>query len=140
MRPTILAASDIDLIPRLRSLKSDGARLIFATSGRQCLGQLRDLTPELIIIDERLPDSRGSDIASRIKQVPRLKNVPLLMLLPEQNSDRFRTEAALIGANAVLVRPISSASLRALVGELLGPVAATSPVDARPPDQPWASG
>ena len=140
MTPTIVTAGDIDLMPLFTSLKSDGVTLIPTLTGRQCLSQLRDITPDLIIIDEHLSDSRGSDITSSIKRVSRLKSVPLLMLIPQRNSDRLKTEAAMVGADAVLVRPISTERLRATVRNLLGRVAGTSPFDARPPGRPSAPG
>lgn len=119
MNPTILTAGDLDLLPLFTSLKADGATLVPSLSGRQCLGQLRTFTPDAIVIDERLPDCRGTDICSRIKRVARLRNVPLIMIVPQQNSDRLATEATLVGADAVLVRPVTSAQLREKVVQLL---------------------
>jgi DNA-binding response OmpR family regulator len=139
MTATILTAGDIDLMPLFAPLKPDGASLIATLSGRQCLSQLRNTTPELIIIDEHLPDARGSDIGSRIKQVSRLKHVPLVLPIPERNSERLRTEAALIGADAVLVRPASSERLRATVRQLLARADRIAPIEASVPVQPPVS-
>jgi DNA-binding response OmpR family regulator len=118
MARTILSAGDIDLMPLFTALKADGASLVATLTGRQCLGQLREITPDLIVIDERLPDARGSDICSRVKRVSRLKQVPVILLIPQKNSERLTTEAAMIGADAVLIRPVSRERLLAKVREL----------------------
>lgn len=120
MARTILTAGDIDLMPLFTSLKTDGASLVATLTGRQCLAQLRETTPDLIILDERLVDARGSDICSRIKRVSRLKSVPVILMIPEKNSDRLTTEAALVGADAVLIRPVSRERLLTKARELMG--------------------
>jgi DNA-binding response OmpR family regulator len=135
MARTILSAGDIDLMPLFTALKADGASLVATLTGRQCLGQLRDITPDMIVIDERLPDLRGSDICSRIKRVSRLKRVPVILLIPQKNSERLITEAAMVGADAVLIRPVSRERLQAKVRELFDRTAYLAWEESQSPGQ-----
>ncbi len=64
-----------------------------ATQGTQALDLLRDLIPQLIILDYRLPDMNGIELYERVHAVKTLEEVPILLISAEIAPD-FKDVAA----------------------------------------------
>ena len=68
-------------------------KAVLATQGTQALDLLRDLTPQLIILDYRLPDMNGIELYERVHAVKTLEEVPVLLISAEIPPD-FKDVAA----------------------------------------------
>jgi len=66
---------------------------VLATQGTQALDLLRDLIPQLIILDYRLPDMNGIELYERVHAVKTLEEVPVLLISAEIAPD-FKDVAA----------------------------------------------
>jgi DNA-binding response OmpR family regulator len=74
--------------------------------------------PDVVVLDCRLPDGDGLELARAWRSDPTMKNVPIIVLTAF--SARQDVEAALLaGADAFLVKPVPSAVLAAQVDKLL---------------------
>ncbi len=65
-------------------------KLLLAGNGRECMEILADATPDLILLDMRLPDCTGLELFGRILQDKRLAGLPVVAIsadaLPEKVS------------------------------------------------------
>ena len=62
--------------------------------------------PCVILLDVRLPDGSGMDVLREIRQHPRLKTVPVVVLTSSDHTPDVH-RAYQLGANSYLVKPIS---------------------------------
>jgi len=73
---TVLVADDEVSIRKLyqRELQEEGYNVVFATNGQEAIQKVRDMTPDLVIMDIRMPGMDGLEAMGRIleenNQVP----------------------------------------------------------------------
>lgn len=124
---TILVADDIEgqrlVLDML--LSSDGHDVVTVEDGREALAYLKDHTPDLVILDVAMPFISGIDVCHRIKRVPRLKDVPVI-ILTVLTDERTRDMAFFAKADAVVTKPLEGKDFRATVRELLFPSSPTT--------------
>jgi len=63
--------------------KLPGVRLIVALTGEQGLHAAMDHTPDLMLLDLRLPDCHGTQLLERMRTVPALSSVPAVAVTAE---------------------------------------------------------
>ena len=113
----------VDDCPDLRSslvelLNPAGIEAIQASSGRAALNTLRQTVPDVVCLDVCLPETSGYELVEHMRNDPRLKNVPVLMMsgrmLP--NEVAFAEEA---GADLFLPKPFTGPKFLSFVERLL---------------------
>lgn len=70
---------------------------------------LKTHKPSVIVVDVRLPDVNGLDLCRRIRHMPELNGVPVILIsaASRYNDPRDRVEGLLAGAAAFLPKPIT---------------------------------
>lgn len=109
-----------ELVDLLRLiLKTEGIVLKSAFSGRQGLELVRQLKPDLVILDLMLPDIDGWDIFEEMQQDASLKDIPVVVIT-------VRTEGLMEGVwpqvkhlAGYLVKPFTVQELRKVVHRVL---------------------
>lgn len=102
-----------DLISR--KLSTQGCKLLFAKSGEDALKLLADKKPDIMILDLLLPGMSGFDVLQHVKEDPKTKAVPVIILSNySQNNEIERAKD--LGADRFLVK--ASIVLDDLVREL----------------------
>ena len=105
-------------------LAADGARVDEASSASAALATLRSAIRTgdpvgLVIIDARMPDHDGFELATQVRQDAALKTVPLVMLTSAgQRGDAARCRA--LGVAGYLNKPISRTDFFQAVASVLG--------------------
>lgn len=99
-------------------LSADGHAVDAVEDGRAALEYLKTHTPDLVILDVAMPFMSGIDVCHRMKRIPRLKDVPVIILTVHQD-DRTREMARVARADAVVFKPLEGKDFRAKVRELL---------------------
>jgi len=99
-------------------LKSEGYEVMSAFSGEECLRQLKEKLPDLILLDIMMPGMDGFDVAGRLKQEERTKNIPIIMVTALDDRDS-RLRALHTGAEEFLNKPIDRAELWIRVRNML---------------------
>lgn len=92
--------------PQLRAglttlLERAGARVVQGGLGTRALNMAQDGTVDLMFLDLHLEDAHGDDVLRDIRQDPRGRALPVVMLIQEAD-DWFQERAADSGAQAVL--------------------------------------
>jgi two-component system phosphate regulon response regulator PhoB len=79
---------------------------------------IRDVRPELILLDWMLPDLSGTVLARRLRADPRMKDIPIIMLTARaQESDKV--EGLEAGADDYITKPFSPKELLARIKAVL---------------------
>lgn len=121
-RSIFVAETDSRLLKLIElTLSEQGYGVVCVNDGARALELLQEATPHLIVLGQ-LPDTSAHDLATRLRRVPRLKAVPLLL------SDGSREP--LPEASGVIARPFTGQALAAAVEALLGH---SEPTPARAP-------
>lgn len=110
-KPLIILADDnLDMRKYVSGLLKDKYRVVTAENGREVLGLLKDLKPELILSDVMMPMLDGFGLLKEIKGNPELRNVPVL-LLSARAGEEAQEEGMRKGADDYLVKPFSAREL-----------------------------
>lgn len=99
-------------------LSLDGYQVDTVEDGREALEYLRVTTPDLAILDVNMPFVSGVDVCDRMKRVPRLKDVPVI-LLTVLKDERTHEMARLAHADAFVLKPLEGKDFRTTVRDLL---------------------
>nr|BFE58613.1 hypothetical protein GCM10020063_031390 [Dactylosporangium thailandense] len=102
-------------------LRREGHRVTEAATGEEALALLHGggAAVELVVLDVRLPDIDGFEVAERIKDDSRTAAVPVIHISATAVHAVDRTQGLMRGADAYLAEPIDPDELLATVGALL---------------------
>ena len=93
----------------------------YATGGVEALEMFsRDtnLIPDYIFLDLNMPRMNGSQCLTEIKNIERLKNVPVIMYSTSSNP-KFIEESKMLGAFDYVIKPPSISDLSKLLSKIL---------------------
>jgi twitching motility two-component system response regulator PilG len=89
-----------------------------AKDGMEGLARAREVRPDLIVSDVRMPGMDGFELTAAIRADAQLHHTPVV-LLTSLNDDASRKKGKLVGATAFLTKPVAVDELRRTVGTLL---------------------
>jgi DNA-binding response OmpR family regulator len=99
-------------------LSVDGYDVHLVEDGVEALEYLKEHTPDLAILDVRMPRLGGLEVCARMKRVSRLKDVPVMILTALK--DEATLEASrLVAADAIVYKPLEGKDFRETVKALL---------------------
>ena len=90
--------------------------------GAAALPRIRDLHPDLVLLDIMLPGASGYDICKGVRLDPSLADVKVLMMTARGSAIEKRKGMA-IGADGFITKPFELKELRDEVRRLLAPAA-----------------
>jgi DNA-binding response OmpR family regulator len=96
-------------------LGEDGYEVVTAYDGETALRRHAEESPDLVILDRKLPRLSGDEVCKRIRAI---SSTPILMLTGERGADE-RAKLLDLGADDYLEKPFSSKELRSRVRALL---------------------
>ena len=93
-------------------------RLIQASDGESGVGLALDERPDLILVDMGLPDIDGQTVVTLIRQIPELKNTPVVAITawPE---DKAQEIAARYGCDGCITKPIDIRTFPTQIAQFL---------------------
>lgn len=117
---TILIVEDDDFTRALvrDTLTAAAHTVIEAESAASGFSLFQTKTPDLAILDVKLPDGSGIELCRKIREHKKLSDTPVIILTGESELDRKRTGFA-AGADQYLVKPIHAEELLLWVAALL---------------------
>ena len=119
-RPAILVVDD--QVPNIELLEAylvpQGYEIITATSGAEALGKLPDNQIDLILLDVMMPGMDGFEVARRVRQDPRSRQLPIILVTAlRETEDRVKGIEA--GCDDFLSKPVDKTELLARIRSLL---------------------
>ena len=100
------------------ALEHAGFAVDDAQTGATAIAQARDLRPDVIVLDVRLPDMTGWDVCNALKSDPETAPIPIIILTAAA-STTLGDEAAQHGCAAHLLKPCYPEDLMRIVREVL---------------------
>jgi DNA-binding response OmpR family regulator len=109
---TILLVDDIPANLRLTAiaLRSEGFRVLLASSAEQAMTMLQTLRPDALLVDIQLPGINGLELAHTVKQDPRTKDMVVVALTAFGSRD-YELSAAAVGCDGFLTKPIDTRAI-----------------------------
>jgi len=106
--PLILVVDDDQVSLQLTKgiLSSSGYDIATAASGRDALFTLREVKPDLILLDVMMPEMNGYDVCSRLKEDKEIAFIPVIFVTAlEEEQDKAKAFA--VGGADYVVKPIN---------------------------------
>ena len=103
---TILAVDDSPSMRKMVSFTLSGAgyKVVEAVDGMDSLEKVEAEHIDLVLADQNMPRLDGIGLTRRLREHPRFKNTPILILTTE-SSDQMKQAGRAAGATGWLVKP-----------------------------------
>jgi two-component system KDP operon response regulator KdpE len=116
-RRRVLVVDDEERMVRFirMNLEHDGFQVSEAFNGKQAIQRLRDVNPDLLLLDVMMPDLDGFDVLEMIREI---SSVPVIMLTAKGEEDD-RVRGLELGADDYVSKPFSPRELVSRVKAVL---------------------
>lgn len=120
MPATVLVVDDESVTRRVvtHALRMMDVEVLSAENGTQAIELAQANQPELAIVDINLPDIDGFEVMRRLKTIPHMQAVPIIVFTA-RNQPGDEVTASDVGAVGFLYKPFSTQELRDLVSQHL---------------------
>lgn len=86
-----------------------------ASDGIECLEKLKNVKPDILLLDINMPNMNGIDVLKELKE----KNDPLKVLILTVHSEEYLVKAVDIGANGYILKDSGSAELKQAINAVI---------------------
>jgi len=95
-----------------------GHTLTLAPNGEEALRLAQEIVPDLIMMDVRMPKMTGYEACRAMKQIERIRDIPVVFLSAKGQDDEIQTGLD-AGAIRYILKPFSPEELTQQVNEIL---------------------
>ena len=100
-------------------LRAEKYSVVFAGDGASAVGTAQRERPDLIVLDLGLPGGDGFTVLDRLRAIPRLAGIPVIVLTA-QDPTATRDRTLDLGAESFFQKPVDSAEFLAAIRAALG--------------------
>ena len=100
-------------------LNARGYQVLEAANGRAAVQSAMTGNPSFILLDFRLPDTNGVDLAGELRKLPQIKNIPIVGWSADCGSSAYRDALRRAGIVEYVQKPISLKDLNAIIDRFL---------------------
>jgi chemosensory pili system protein ChpA (sensor histidine kinase/response regulator) len=93
-----------------RLLERNGMRVLTAKDGVDAVSLLQENNPDIILLDIEMPRMDGYEVAAHVRNDPRLKDIPIVMIT-SRVSEKHRARAIELGVDDYLGKPYHESQL-----------------------------
>lgn len=116
----LIVDDDPDVLKSMHvRLKANHYDTFFAADAISCMAEARKSEPDLMILDLGLPAGDGFLVMERLKAVPSLASIPIIVVSGRELRVNQK-QAIQAGARAFLQKPVDNAELLAVIRQALG--------------------
>jgi chemosensory pili system protein ChpA (sensor histidine kinase/response regulator) len=101
-----------------RLLERNGMRVVTARDGMDAVALLQESVPDVILLDIEMPRMDGYEVAAHVRNDPRLKDVPIIMVT-SRVGEKHRARAIELGVDDYLGKPYQEAQLLDAIAPLV---------------------
>jgi len=120
----------VNIIAQVLALR--GIKVTIGHDGEEGLRLIRELAPDLVILDIMMPKLDGYAVCRYLKNDPETRDIPVLMFsaLGPAELHKLHKDPASLGADAYLTKPIQIGKLLEQISALLFPPTGTDTHEA----------
>ncbi len=109
---TVMVVDDSITVRKVttRLLERNDMHVISAKDGVDAVSKLQENIPDIMLLDIEMPRMDGFELAIHVRNEPRLKNIPIIMIT-SRTGDKHRQRAMQIGVNRYLGKPFQEIEL-----------------------------
>ena len=117
---TVMVVDDSITVRKVttRLLERHDMNVISAKDGVDAVSKLQEHIPDIMLLDIEMPRMDGFELATHIRNEPRLRDIPIIMIT-SRTGDKHRQRAMQIGVNRYLGKPFQESDLLENINELL---------------------
>ncbi len=93
---------------RLRRL---GYKAFYALDGKSGIQKVKEMKPDLVLLDIKLPDMTGYEVFRRLRRDPDISNIPVIFITADTGL-RVRERTAELGAGDFIFKPYTTGLLK----------------------------
>jgi chemosensory pili system protein ChpA (sensor histidine kinase/response regulator) len=110
--PIVMIVDDSMTVRKItgRLLEREGYQVITAKDGVDALEQIKEIIPDIMLVDIEMPRMDGFDLTRNIRNDPRTAGIPII-IISSRFVEKHRSHAEQIGVNAFLGKPYEEAQL-----------------------------
>ncbi len=110
--PLVMVVDDSITMRRVtaRVLEYRGLEVVTARDGLDAVEAMFERVPDLILLDIEMPRMDGYELATHVRNDPRLKHLPMVMIT-SRSGEKHRQHARDLGVNGYLTKPYQEADL-----------------------------
>jgi len=120
VQPLVMVVDDSITMRKVttRVLERNDMEVVTAKDGLDAVEKLQDKVPDVMLLDIEMPRMDGYELATYMKNDPRLKHVPIIMIT-SRTGEKHRQRALEIGVERYLGKPYQESDLLRNVQETL---------------------
>ena len=100
------------------NLEKEGYRVSYSNKGDSGISEIKQIEPDLILLDWMLPDISGIEVCKILKKDKKLSSIPVIMLTAKgEEEDKIRGLDS--GADDYMTKPFSHLELKARINAIL---------------------
>jgi DNA-binding response OmpR family regulator/curved DNA-binding protein CbpA len=100
-------------------LAQRGYQVEHAASGNAALRSIAATPPDLLLLDLNLPGLHGVELLKKLRQSPRTRQLPVIIITGVYKEERYRQAAAALGVRHYLEKPFKAGTLLATISQEL---------------------
>ncbi|MBU0620523.1 MAG: Hpt domain-containing protein [Gammaproteobacteria bacterium] len=110
--PVVMVVDDSLTVRKItgRLLARSGYQVVTAKDGLDALEQLGDMLPDVMLLDVEMPRMDGFELAKRMRQDKRTKDLPIIMIT-SRTAEKHRQFALELGVNEYMGKPFQEEEL-----------------------------
>ena len=118
---SILAVDDSASMRQMVAFTLNGAgyNVIEAVDGKDALEKAKSGGADVVLTDVNMPNMDGIELVRQLRQLPKYKFTPMLLLTTESGADK-KAQGKAAGATGWLVKPFNPEQLLATIAKVLG--------------------
>jgi DNA-binding response OmpR family regulator len=115
-KPVVVAVDDSrEMLDILKSvIAGAGYRFFGAGTAAQCLRLVRDVEPDLILLDVQMPETDGFDLCRQIRAIEAFQNTPIAFVTARRTAQDVKAGIA-AGGNDFITKPFDAKNLIARI-------------------------
>lgn len=118
---TVMVCDDSVTVRKVTSrlLEREGFTVMLAKDGADALLQMQDRLPDVLLLDIEMPRMDGFEVASSMKNSPRMQDIPIIMIT-SRTGDKHRERAMGMGVERYMGKPYVEDELLLNINDLVG--------------------
>lgn len=118
--PVVMVVDDSLTVRKITSrlLSRTGYQVILAKDGVDAMEQLTEVLPDVMLLDVEMPRMDGFELAKRMRQDARTRNLPIIMIT-SRTADKHRLYALELGVNEYMGKPFHEEELLANIARFV---------------------